>query len=323
MNSRKCLFCYDPLSESDIHEIHKTCSRKIFETEEPPEIPYSLSEMKNLAKEIIVKSVTVTGVQAKISVNINKTENGNIPRLTLVGLWGNFILKPPTEQYAEMVEIEDLTMHLAKHFGLSTVPHTLIRLKSGELSYLTKRVDRDTKGNFIHMEDFCQLTERLTEDKYKGSMEKIAKTIRMYSSNTFFDISTFFELSLFSYLTGNGDMHLKNFSLIYDSISDVSLCPAYDLLSTRLIIPEKEDNEELALTLNDKKRKLKIEDFNVFAKHIGINKKQVENIYNKYRKRIKPSFKIIEKSFLTNSLKNQYKELLSIRAENFGLIKQI
>lgn len=321
MSIKKCLFCYEPLNDSDSNEMHKSCSRKIFGTNEPPEIGYSLSEMNTLAKEIVVHSVTVTGVQAKISLNLKKSTNGNMGRLTLVGLWGNFILKPPTDRYPEMVENEDLTMHLAQHFGLVTVPHTLIRLKSGELSYLTKRVDRDKKGNPIHMEDLCQLTERLTEDKYKGSMENIAKTIKKYSTNTFFDIVTFFELSLFSFLTGNGDMHLKNFSLIHNENSEISLCPAYDLLSTRLIIPENEDNEEFALTLNGKKRKLKLDDFNAFAKQIGINEKQIQNIYSRYSHRMKASFKIINQSFLSDTLKEEYKNLLRLRAKRLKLFK--
>ncbi len=319
MKSGRCLFCYKPLSDFGPNPMHKSCSRNIFETDAPPVLPYSLGEMNVLAREIIINSVTVTGVQAKLSLHIDKLEKQRGGRLTLVGLWGNYILKPPTVIYPEIVENEDLTMHLALHFGLTTVPHTLIRLYSGELAYLTKRVDRDRKGNPIHMEDMCQLSGRLTEDKYKGSMENIARIIKKHSSNTFLDIATFFELALFSFLTGNGDMHLKNFSLIYNNHSEISLCPAYDLLSTRLVIPESEDDEELALTLNGKKRKLGIDDFNAMAKQVGLRKKQVENIFDRFSSRLKSSFDIIDISFLTDGYKAQYKALMLGRAGRLGI----
>ena len=165
-----CLYCYKE-NNSGVKDFHPGCSKKMFGTEEPPVMDYAYSEMTKLAEKVISSSVTVPGVQAKLSLHLDK-KGGRPSKLTLVGLWGDYILKPPTANFQELPENEDLTMHCAELFKIKVVPHTLIKLKSGELAYLTKRVDRDKKGK-LHMEDFCQLSERLTEDKYKASMEQV------------------------------------------------------------------------------------------------------------------------------------------------------
>jgi serine/threonine-protein kinase HipA len=270
-------------------------------------------ELKEVAKNIIQRSVTVPGVQAKLSLQLEKSrKEGN--RFTMVGLWGNYILKPPVEKYPELPENEDLVMHLAELFKIRTVPHALIPLKSGELAYISRRIDRTKKNKKIHMEDLCQLSERLTEDKYKGSMEQVAKVIRSYSSNPLLDVLSLFEITLFSFLTGNSDMHLKNFSLIYEDDFHM-FSPAYDLLSTRLVIPEKDDPEELALTLNGKKSNFNNVDFITFSKKIGLNEKQVNNVFQKFENTFPKAFEFIDNSFLSNSKKEEFRELLAIRAE--------
>ena len=174
---RKCLYCYKPLTDGEV-DFHKSCARKIFESTAVPELPYTRANIKDLAREIVTASTTVTGVQAKLSLDIARGQ-GNAPqRFTIVGLWGRFILKPQTELYANLPENEDLSMHLAEAAGIRTVPHSLIRFSDGELCYITRRIDRTQRGDKVAMEDMCQLSERLTEHKYKGSYERIAKLIR-------------------------------------------------------------------------------------------------------------------------------------------------
>lgn len=212
----RCLYCYDKITDEEEikQEFHQRCSMKFFGTRIPARIEYSQSDMLELAQQVVKSQKTVTGVQPKLSLEREKmTGDSNIERFTTVGLWGRYILKPQTELYKELPEIEDLTMHLAESAKINTVPHSLIRLRSGELAYITKRLDRSKKRKF-HMEDMCQLTERQTEHKYKGSHEQIAKAINLYSSNPGLDKVNFYELVLYSYLTGNNDMHLKNFSLL-------------------------------------------------------------------------------------------------------------
>ena len=148
-----------------------------------------------------------------------------------------------------MPELEDLTIHLASLAGIATVPHTLIRLKSVELSYLTKRIDRKAKQKF-HMEDMCQLTESLTEAKYRGSYEQIGKALVQYSANPVFDVINFFEQVVFCFLTGNNDMYMKNFSLLKDPKRGYNLSSAYDMVPAELVV--EGDDEEL---LSDKKPK--------------------------------------------------------------------
>ena len=172
----RCLFCYQQLN-TDEKFFHLSCSKEIFGKSKPPEIEFNESQMVDMANKIIRAHNAVTGVQPKLSLEITKTENSNgQERFTIVGLWGGYILKPPSSQYQQLPEVEDLTMHLATIAGIETVPHSLIRLSSGNLAYITKRIDRAKKKK-IHMEDMCQITERLTEDKYRGSHEQIAKAI--------------------------------------------------------------------------------------------------------------------------------------------------
>jgi serine/threonine-protein kinase HipA len=314
--TNQCLYCYQENSPG-VKDFHPGCSKKMFGTEEPPVLDYSFSEMAKLAEKVISTSVTVPGVQAKLSLQLDK-KIGRPSKLTLVGLWGDYILKPPTANYPQLPENEDLSLHLADLFKIKVVPHALIKLKSGELAYLTKRVDRDKKGK-LHMEDFCQLSERLTEDKYKASMEQVGKLIHLYSSNPLLDALTFFEVTLFSFLTGNADMHLKNFSLLDYRTGMTGLSPAYDLLSTRLVIPEKDDSEEMALTLNGRKRNFKLNDFNVFGEKLKLNEKQVQNSLNKFSKQLDKALNFVDFSFLSADLKASYKVLIQKRAERLKL----
>ena len=296
----KCLFCYKSLKEGEI-DYHKACARKIFESTTVPVLPYTRANIKELAREIVTASTTVTGVQAKLSLDISRGHAGEPQRFTIVGLWGRFILKPQTDRFAHLPENEDLTMHMAEAAGIKTVPHSLIRFVDGELCYLTRRVDRTKKGAKIAMEDMCQLSERLTEDKYKGSYERIAKLIRRYSSAPLLDVVNFWEVVLFSWLTGNADMHLKNFSR---PAFDYMMTPAYDLLSTALAMPE--DDEELALTLNGKKKRIKREDFEIAMRDSGLEEKAISNLFLRFSKAIPKWHELITESFLPLNLQKAY-----------------
>lgn len=311
----KCLCCYKPLAEGEV-DYHKTCARKIFESSTVPVLPYTRSNIKELAREIVSVSTTVTGVQAKLSLDIARGRVGEPQRFTIVGLWGRFILKPQTDRFACLPENEDLTMHMAEAAGIKTVPHSLIRFTDGELCYITRRVDRTKKGGKIAMEDMCQLSERLTEDKYKGSYERIAKLIRVYSAAPLLDVVNFWEVVVFSWLTGNADMHLKNFSLFRPAHS-YQLTPAYDLLSTVLAMPE--DDEELALTLNGKKRRIKREDFEKAMRESGVEEKAMANLFNRFFKAIPKWHELIEKSFLPADLRDAYHEKIDTMARRISM----
>lgn len=301
---KRCLYCYQSLGKTK-GDFHVACSLAFFGQELPPVLPYSLETMHQLAEQVVRQQVSVTGVQPKLSLELQETTGQS--RLTIVGLWGNFILKPPYALYPEMPEIEDLTMHLAQLMGIGTVPHTLIRLESGELAYLTKRIDRTENGQKKAMEDFCQLAERATSDKYKGSMELVARLVKLYSEQAELDLITLFELTIFCFLTGNADMHLKNFSL-WRTKEGIALTPAYDLVATKLLLPA--DLEELALTLNGKKSRFRPADWEAFGNYLQLTPRQQSNVKKRFDDRLRKVMLLIDYSFLTHEMKLAYKQLL-------------
>ena len=158
------------------------------------------------------------------------------------------------------------------------------------------------------MIDMFQITEAF--DKYKSSMEKVGKALDDYSSNTLLDKTFYFDLTIFSFLTGNNDMHLKNFSMI-ENPSGWVLSPAYDLLNVAIVLPE--DSEELALTLVGKKKKLKREHFEQFGEGLGLTAKQIKGSFNRMIKNKSKGFNWIDRSFLSKNMKIAYKELLEER----------
>ena len=305
----RCLYCYHPLEKGE-KDFHPGCARKFFGTEKVPVLDYTCKDLEQLALQIIKDQTSLTGVQPKLSLHLNEHEGSQ--RLTIVGLWGNFICKPQTMQFKHMPETEDLTMHLAEVAKIDVVPHTLMRMADGTLCYLTKRIDRgDAKGEKMAMEDMCQLTERQTEYKYKSSYERIAKAIAQYSSMPKMDVTNFFETVLFSWITGNNDMHLKNVSLYEPQDGTIRLTPAYDQLNAAILNPK--DDEELALTLNGRKKRLKRADFVSAGVTMGIDPKIVDRLIGKYVRLYPRMSEFIGQSFLDEELKNRYNEMLRER----------
>jgi serine/threonine-protein kinase HipA len=125
------------------------------------------------------------------------------------------------------------------------------------------------------------------------------------------DVVNFFELALFSFITGNADMHLKNFSLLEQPGLGMALSPAYDLINIKLVNPA--DEEELALNLNGKKRKISKLDFVAAMNTLHVDQKQQQNIFNKMEKAMPEWLKLIDISFLSNDFKEQYRALLHER----------
>jgi len=317
MNEKKCLYCYKRLGVSE-NDFHLKCSKNFFRTENIPTLDLSLSEVDDYAVNLLQRSVSVTGVQPKLSIDIRKNRN-EPPRLTLVGLWGNYILKPPQNDYLEMPEIEDLTMRMAKLAGIQTAEHSLIRMKSGELAYISKRFDRTLKEK-LHVEDFAQLLEVLTERKYSGSVERIGRGILKYSSFPGNDLINLFEIILFSYIIGNSDMHLKNYSLLRDEHDDIKLSPAYDLLSTKLLLTD--DKEEYAITINGKKSQITRKDFDMLSENFYITPKTLVIIYKKFTEIYDSWKEIIQRSFLSEEAQEKYITLIKVNLEKIDLISE-
>lgn len=305
-----CLICRKPLENST--DFHPHCSKKFFGHYPPPELAVSLEDLKQYAVQSVLARITVTGVQKKLSLGIEK--QGRETRFTIVGLWGNFILKPPVDEYPFLPENEDTIMRLASVCGIPVVPHALIRLASGECSYISRRIDRTFSGEKYAMEDFCQISGRMTEDKYKGSVERVGKLLRRFSVYPGLDAVDFFERVVVNFICGNADMHLKNYSLL-ETAEGMRLSPAYDFVSTALVLPD--DPEESALTINGKKNRLSRTDFDLFARTIGIPEPVSVKVYRKLRGKLDKMLDVVHSSFLPEWQQQTLSSLIGTRLNVF------
>ena len=311
----RCLYCYQEIDAAVYGDYHPACIKTFYGTKYAPALPYRLDEMEKLAKEAVQLSVTVPGVQPKLSLGWIKTvlKDGHNGRLTIMdALKGLFILKPQNSKYIQMPENEHLSMKLAELFKINTVPSNMIRLTSGELCYITRRIDRNKENSKIHMIDFLQILE--LEDKYLGTMEIVGNTIGELSENTLMDKLHFFELTLFNFLIGNNDMHLKNFSMWHSDYGWI-MSPAYDLLNIKIILPKDED--ETALLLGGKKKNFNKGYFDRFGIVLKLNDKQINSVYKKLDSWLPLATQLIDISFLNDMNKTLYKELITQRTRLF------
>lgn len=303
----RCLFCYKELPEGQT-DFHSSCVKRFFGTRVVPRIDYRHKELDLLAEQVIRAQTSLTGVQPKLSLNLQKHED--TARLTIVGLWGDYIFKPQTEIYPEFPENEDLTMHLAEAANINVVPHSLIRMADGRLGYVTKRIDRTDDGRKIDMEDMCQITFHPTEYKYKGSHEQIAKAIVQHCATPKLDLVNYMQIVLFCFVTGNNNMHLKNFSL-YRRKNDYQLTPAYDLLNVAIANPS--DKDELALSLDGRKSRLTLNNFIQAGRTMGIDEIVIRRLIVNFKKALPKWMELIRASFLSNDMKTEYENLIAER----------
>lgn len=314
----KCLCCGKPLNTvKELNTLwHNSCITKFFSTKKLPELDLSKTSLEALAIASVHKGYTIPGVQKKLSLYLS---NEDTPHLTLMNYPTGYILKPQTKEYKALPEAEYLVMQMARFAGIHTVPFALMKIESDHTyAYITKRIDRihiDGKIEKLAMEDFCQLENRLTQDKYHSSYERCAKVIQAYSSTLGFDLTELFIRIVFSFLVGNSDMHLKNFSLIESKpkSQEYHLSDAYDMLPVNIILPE--DQDEVALTLNGKKRNLRKNDFLKFAEVCGINKKSAEKMIANLISKTEDFILLCEESYLPNDMKESLKKLIIERKE--------
>jgi len=312
-----CHVCLGVVENGDAY--HANCCLDLFGQSRPPVFPHSWAELNSMAEKIVSRRIVVPGVQPKLSLHLEKRGSEQPSRLTIVGLEGNLIMKPPVVEYPEMPELEHLVMRMAGAFKIKTAVCGLLPMKSGELCYISKRMDR-LDGSKLHMEDFCQITDNLTEQKYRGgSMEKVAKTVLQRCSNTGFDALRLFELTVFCFLTGNSDMHLKNFSVLHQSTEEVILSPAYDLLPVKLLLPE--DIEEMALPMLGKKSKFRWDHFVRWASDsLLLNSAQIRNVHKRFARAIPESLALVSCGFAGQQNQELLVDLILERAERLELL---
>jgi serine/threonine-protein kinase HipA len=315
----KCLYCYQELDEGQV-DFHPSCARKFFGNDTPPILPYTRDNMTELAKQVIRTSTSVTGVQAKMSLDVNRGSKNEPARFTIVGLWGKYIFKPQSAKYPNLPELEDLTMKMAEIAHIRTARHTLIRLADGELGYLTLRMDRGRKGEKISMLDMCQLTNRLTEHKYYGTYQQLAETIKKYSSAPMLDVQRFWEIVLFSWMTGNSDMHCKNFSLIDSGNGEYVLSPAYDLLAVLLADPQDPEEMAMSFSLGGKKNGFNRNTFMSAFTQSGIPATVADRMINRMAGYLPDWKRLISHSFLSEKMQIAYCSLLDKRREALEIL---
>lgn len=272
------------------------------------DFPYSAKEQIDEAVARAEK-MSIQGIQPKLSVRLNVRGQ----TFEVVDAGGNYIIKPQHERYVDLPENEDLTMKLAKTVGLEVPLHGMVYSKDGSLSYFIKRFDRLPKNRKVPLEDFAQLAGKSRQTKYDYSMEKLAEIIESYCTFPAIEKVKLFKLTLFNYLVGNEDMHLKNYSLIRIE-GRIQLSPAYDLINTTIAI--KGATEELALPLAGKKNNIEKNDlFEYFARQrLGLNDRSINGVVNDLRAGINKWQKIIGSSFLSADLKEKYTSLFRQRA---------
>lgn len=275
------------------------------------DLPFTAAELRQEAANR-AKKISIQGVQPKLSAIVSVANQG----FEIVDQFGNYIIKPQNDLFPKLPENEDVTMRMAKKYGLDVPFHGMVYAKDGSLSYFIKRFDRYGKGKKYATEDFAQLTGNTRDTKYRFTMEKIVNVIDEFCTFPAIEKADFFKRVLFCFITGNEDMHLKNFSLITKG-GKTTLTPVYDFLNSSIAI--KKPEEEMALTLKGKKSNLKKADFiNYYAKErLGLSDKTVDAILANMIKCLPEWNELIEISFLSDDMKEKYLKLLGERISRF------
>ncbi len=313
----RCLCCNKEILNPTEYEQgvgwHSKCIKHFFCFEEIPEINISNDMLEALANNTVSKGLTVPGVQKKLSLHLDSKDKK--ARFTVVDYPTGYILKPQSDDFRALPEAEFLSMKLAEMVGIKTVPNGLIKVNQ-QYAYITKRIDRD-KSKIFAMEDFCQLSNRSTADKYKGSYEGCGRVINSYSKNVGIDKTELFYRLIFCFLTGNSDMHLKNFSLIESAPASrqYGLSAAYDMLPVNVIMPQ--DKEQMALTVNGKKRNIRKKDFLILAENLEMNKNVAEKMIVRLCRYKEKFIEEIEKSYIPKDMKESFVTLVEDRIKIF------
>lgn len=265
-----CLCCHKDTGSGEAY--HPKCLRDIFGGTFLPGIPFGLSDLPGRVIKVVGK-MSISGVQMKASVKINKENK----QLEMPAEGGTHILKPEPGEYPELPQNENLIMNMAQALKMNVPPHGLFRMADGKLCYIIKRFDRSDQGKKIHKEDMAQLLEFPADNKYKGSLELIGNVIKKHTENPFLELFEYFQRVIFNFVVGNGDMHLKNWSLLTPRSGRNSLAPCYDFVDSKMYIPDELDS---ALTMGGKKNKWNRKLFMGFAEYLGLDLKAASNALN-------------------------------------------
>lgn len=302
-----CLSCEQGLPADASYACHLLCARRLFDTSYLPMIDFTIADIPIKAREMVGK-ISISGVQPKLSVLVDK----NLKNIQVTAKRGTHILKPSPDYFPNLAENENLCMNMAAEAGIETPPHGLLPASGGGLVYIVKRFDRTFENGFetkIPTEDFCQLLEK--DDKYKGSIEQIGNFLKRHSESPFIDTQRLFVRTMFNFLVGNGDAHLKNFAMIRPVGGGYRLSPAYDMLSSRLAMPNESD--DLAIAVNGKKNNIRFKDFRALAESLELPPKQLQNILDRFKLLEGRYRAFVERSFLPDEKKSAFAAIFEKR----------
>ena len=303
-----CLSCLRPLAAGDGY--HAKCVRALFDARRPPAVvDVDLAKLHTLALAMVGRQ-SLSGVQRKVSVGLTADKQ------TLQVALGDsqYILKPQSATYPELPQNELLTMRIAELTGVQIPACGLVTLADASLAYLVRRFDRLTDGTKQRQEDFCQLALQPAKQKYDGSAELCARLVKKYATEPVIEALRLFRLVLAAWWTGNGDMHLKNFSIVTDASGISRLSPAYDLVCTRLVI----EDDDLALPVGGKKSKLTRRDWVAFGEYCGLRPPVIERVFGDVTAALPHAAALVDGAPLSDSAKTAYRALLAERAASLS-----
>lgn len=295
-----CLICLGDTPGDSVY--HAACVESLFGTTQFPAVDIELSKLYSLAATKMAGKMSISGVQEKISLTLSPDKT----RLEVAATGARYILKPETSRFSSIPQNEQLTMRMAQLLTIEIPPMGILRLKDNATAYIIKRFDRLDDGIKLHVEDFCQLAEKRLRDKYDGSGELCVRILRKYATEPLIEIQKFYRLILFSWWAENGDMHLKNFSLITDLDGLVRLSPAYDLVCTKLVIPD----DTLAMPIGGRDKNFTRRAWLDFAEYCGIPEKAARRLLSEQIEALEPALRLVSASFLPAEMKEQYESFL-------------
>jgi serine/threonine-protein kinase HipA len=303
---KACLICLEPVGGE---HYHPRCLRELFGTAHAPVIDVVLAKLHTVALAM-VGHTALSGIQRKISVRLE----GDARTLRVAAEGGRFILKPQAQTFPNLPENEHLTMRMAARAGIAIPPCGLIELKDKSLAYVVRRFDRTEAGRKLPLEDFCQLAGRSPKEKYDSSAEQCAKLVQRYASAPGVEAAKLFRLMVFVWWTGNGDMHLKNFSLLREEDGNYRLSPAYDLLSTRLVIAD----DSLALSVDGNKKNISRRQWMTYAERCKVTARTAARILREIAASTEDAAAMIARSALPEEMKTDYAALIRMRATSLA-----
>lgn len=304
-----CLICLDDLGDEAIYgTYHQRCLIELFGTPSLPAIDADRASLP-LEQWKMAGGVSISGMQPKLSMCLSADGSA----LQTVDSGGEFILKPQSPKYDALPENEHLTMRLAQRAGILIPPCGLVHLRDGSPAYIVRRYDRQLGSHGkLRQEDFCQLAGLPSDKKDEGSAELCVRLLRKYVRTTpELEIAKLYRLLVFAYLSGNGDLHLKNLSLIIGIDGDPRLSPAYDLLCTRLVIPD----DQLTLPICGKRDRLNRETFLRFATYCGLAAEAAGVTLTELCERLPSFLALVSASPLRGDLQVSYVATLTTRAK--------